>query len=374
MRVFLLTLGTRGDLELFLALGGELRRRGHTVVLGTSRFFADRVEAAGLGFAPIGEGTHEQLLALLGSLVDVADPWQRVRLIAQQWIQPQLASASAQIGRAGLMSDYFASNLKIALDRGGATLPGALVTYDPPAALTDLDRYATGAQPGRLLDLVGMSRPLVDPAQRWPRRFHFTGFWQKSESRERKADPALEQFMAAGDPPIVMTMGSMVTFSGERLLRTLEEALRIAGRRALVVGGWGAAVPVASDLVLQVPEADYGSLLPRAACVVFHGGTGTVNAVLRSGRPSVVLPQIGPQVLYGRLLLDAGVAAASLDTRTLDAKTLAAAIDRAASDPAISDNATRWRDIVRAEPGVTAAVDAIEQHWTRIVRGEGATS
>ena len=46
MRVFLLTLGTRGDFELFFSLGCELRRRGHSVLLGSSHFYADRVEAA----------------------------------------------------------------------------------------------------------------------------------------------------------------------------------------------------------------------------------------------------------------------------------------------------------------------------------------
>jgi hypothetical protein len=55
MRVFLLTLGTRGDFELFFSLGCELRRRGHSVLLGSSSFYAERVAAAGLTWAPMGD-------------------------------------------------------------------------------------------------------------------------------------------------------------------------------------------------------------------------------------------------------------------------------------------------------------------------------
>ena len=58
MRVFILALGTRGDLELFLTLGRALRARGHHVVLGTSSFYADRVAESGLQAAAIGVPEH----------------------------------------------------------------------------------------------------------------------------------------------------------------------------------------------------------------------------------------------------------------------------------------------------------------------------
>src|SRR5204862_3079756 len=110
---------TRGDFELFLSLGCELRRCGHSVLLGSSSFYAERVKAAGLTWAPMGEGKHEDLLTLLRALSNVQDKVKRVRQVANEWLRPQLAAAQAQISRAASMSDYFVSNLKLMLTRDG---------------------------------------------------------------------------------------------------------------------------------------------------------------------------------------------------------------------------------------------------------------
>src|SRR5262249_36894403 len=73
MRVFMLTLGTQGDFELFRILGRELRGRGHRVVLGTSECYAARTREAGLEWERVGAGTWEELHAVLQSLAPVAD-------------------------------------------------------------------------------------------------------------------------------------------------------------------------------------------------------------------------------------------------------------------------------------------------------------
>jgi UDP:flavonoid glycosyltransferase YjiC (YdhE family) len=366
MRVFLLTLGTRGDFELFFCLGCELRRRGHSVLLGSSGFYADRVAAAGLTWAPMGDGRHEDLLALLRSLSNVEDKVQRVRQVADQWLRPQLAAAQAQISRAGLMSDYFVSNLKLMLKRAGAILPGAFVSYDPPSAIEDLARYSGAEQDGRIIELVAMSKGLIDPDERWGSEFRFTGFWRSEDAGNWTPPEALSTFVERGAPPVVMTMGSMVTLSLETLLGSLAEALRLCRRRGVVVGGWAGAPAAADESVMTVQEADYEWLFPRAACVIHHGGSGTVGAALRAGRPSVLLPQIPAQEAFGRLLMRAGLASASLETHDLAPRELAAAIERAATDPVLNENARRWRDVVCAEGGVTAAADLIEQHWSQI--------
>jgi len=55
MRIFILTLGTRGDFEPFWALGRELCARGHSVTIGTSAFHVQNDPA--LTWLPIGTGT-----------------------------------------------------------------------------------------------------------------------------------------------------------------------------------------------------------------------------------------------------------------------------------------------------------------------------
>jgi sterol 3beta-glucosyltransferase len=52
MRITILTLGTRGDVQPYLALALGLQQAGHSVTLGTSRDFTDLIRARGLAVAP----------------------------------------------------------------------------------------------------------------------------------------------------------------------------------------------------------------------------------------------------------------------------------------------------------------------------------
>jgi rhamnosyltransferase subunit B len=51
-RILLATMGSLGDLHPYLALGRELKARGHSVVVATLRHYGPRVEEEGLEFHP----------------------------------------------------------------------------------------------------------------------------------------------------------------------------------------------------------------------------------------------------------------------------------------------------------------------------------
>ena len=84
MQIFMMTLGTRGDLELFLMLGRELHQRGHRITLGTSSFYSTRVHDAGLDWAQVGNGTQDELIAILRSQASVSDKRARITAYARE--------------------------------------------------------------------------------------------------------------------------------------------------------------------------------------------------------------------------------------------------------------------------------------------------
>jgi len=61
MQVLILTLGSRGDVQPFVALGTALRSRGHEVTLSTGRGFETMIEAQGLTAAPLSDDVREQV-------------------------------------------------------------------------------------------------------------------------------------------------------------------------------------------------------------------------------------------------------------------------------------------------------------------------
>ncbi len=444
MRIFIMTMGTRGDLELFLTLGRALQGRGHQVLLGASPLFQAKVREAGLEFTPLGTGTHEEHLAVLRSLIAFSDPLQRVREYARRWLLPQMELSWGEIQYLANRADYFINNLKILIKRpDGAAVRGAWVNYDPPFSEENRKSYdATQPSDGTILNLVAMNRQLVDPEDQWGERYHFTGFWRAECASSTNPPPELVTFLNAGAPPVVLTMGSMVMFDPARLANTFTEALRRTGQRGVIVGGWSGvtlqapapvatkppptsvlvggwtglapaappppAVPAAPTSleidavmsgwsatfpvalgtplpppgtapvaaprspqpaavspggpVLCVAEAPYDWLFARASCVIHHGGCGTLAAVMRAGIPSILLPQIPPQELFGRRLAQVHLATGSFDVNLLDPAILAGAVQQAASDEEVRRACRDWQAVVACDPGVPLAVELIENH------------
>ena len=284
-------------------------------------------------------------------------------MVYHRWLRPQLNRGMGAVTSLASVADYFVSNLKMILRRGEQTIPGAVVTYDPPGNLEDLPKYRTQEHDGRILELVAMSRGLLDPGGRWGPAYHFTGFWAAGTGHA--PPPAhLVEFLQAGPAPVVLTMGSMVMFDPERLARDFGEALRRIGRRGVIVRGW-ARWPddtPGDGTVLYLDEAPYDWLFPRASCVVHHGGCGTVAAVLRAGKPSVILPQVMCQEQFAELLTREGLATGVFGTLPLDPGALASALRRAVLDGPPNRRAEEWRELVTAEGGVAAAADLIESH------------
>ncbi len=378
MRVATLALGTRGDLELILLLGRELRRRGHDVVVATSSFFAEQVRRSGLDWRPAGSGDRERMLAILRSMGQGMPPQARAERFLDGWCGRELvdAAGSGQLRSLVAGADYVVSNLKLVFDRegrladrGAGIVPGAVVTYDPPASLADLSLYPPLPWQQRdVLDLVALSQPMFDPAGAWGtwgKRYRFTGFWTDLSPAPLPWDPppALAGFLAAGPAPVAFTPGSMIGFDADALVGLLVDALRLAGLRGVLLPGW-AEVPVspAPDLLHVAGEVPYRWLFPRSACVVHRGSHGATAAALHAGKASVVVPHIACQETMGKALMWAGVGTAILDPDACDATLLARAMLLAVSDPAVAEAVGRWQATVAAEPGVVLAADLIERH------------
>jgi sterol 3beta-glucosyltransferase len=112
---------------------------------------------------------------------------------------------------------------------------------------------------------------------------------------------------------------------------------------------------------LYLKEAPFDWLFPRMSVIVHHGGGGTSSAALAAGRPQVVCPfTISGQRFWSWHVHADGVAPPPLPQHRLTADTLAAAIRQAVTDDAMAKKAEQIARRIRAEDGVSNAVDIIE--------------
>jgi rhamnosyltransferase subunit B len=123
----------------------------------------------------------------------------------------------------------------------------------------------------------------------WPRQAVLSRFPLFDEGGDRPPDAALEAFLGAGDPPIIITPGS-ANAHAERFIRRSVEASGRVGRRALVITRFPEQVGVLPAGSASFEYVPFGRAFPRASAVLHHGGVGTVAQCLAAGVPQLIMP------------------------------------------------------------------------------------
>lgn len=181
----------------------------------------------------------------------------------------------------------------------------------------------------------------------------------------------LPNWYAALDDPVVVVSISSEFQGDDALVRATLEALADADVRLVITTAAhdpaGFEAPPNARVVRSLP---HGLLLPKAACVVCHGGMGIVQKALVAGVPLCVVP-------YGRDQFDvaARVAAIGAGTTILPWEVTAASL-RAAIREAMT--MTAGAEAVAAEfsrtGGPQAAADSLENLLTLSSKTESAAS
>lgn len=379
MRVLLTSIGSRGDVQPLAVLAGRLRGAGHDVLLAIPpelRQLGDEVgvevRPIGAGFAALARGqalpTHElgnpvavwttytvllreivegaaadTVAAAEGADVVVASGQQLLAATAAEKVGARYVYAA--LGPVALQSRSYPSVL-------GAGGPSNRVTHalswraarwmanttllapinrarrglGLPAVNDVLSHVVSGADHAVLL---AASRHVVPAAADWGPHVVQTGFWLPEFVTYEPAAP-LRTFLAApGLPLVYLGFGTMPNRDPLRSLRTVLQAGRQAGVRLLLGGDWGGLGGEGGRddrQALLVGDVPHAWLFPRVAAVVHHGGAGTTAAGLAASRPTLVVPHLGDQLHWGRLVHQLGVGPRPIARHALTADRLAAAL------------------------------------------------
>lgn len=415
MRIVMMALGSRGDVQPFAALAAGLAARGHDVRMLADPTFADLFTGRGVTLIP----THGDVRQDMRSDV--------VRRIFDERASPfALARAMRSLGEQyaeGWTRDLLrhAADADLILPTGSAVFIGASVAealgkpcihaypqpimptrYSPSAlvpplrrpmpwsnlvgallaaqffwqvfrsGVNRLRREMLGLKPWPFLGPYGVMRaqhvPMLNgyspsilprPAD-WPDSIHVTGYWWLDHP-DWVMPPDVAAFLAAGPPPVYIGFGSMMPGDPAATTAKIVSAVRLAGCRAVLAGGWGGLkLDEPTPDIFALDAAPHDRLLPHMAAVVHHGGAGTTAAGVRAGVPAVVVPFIADQFFWAWRLEMLGVSGGTIRHGALTADALAAAIRRCLDDQGLRDRAAALGVRVQAEEGLAAAVRVIE--------------
>jgi len=237
---------------------------------------------------------------------------------------------------------------------------------DPPVNLT---RRAHGLAPqsdtfcGEMLrgvTLAMFAPAFRPPAPDDPKGLSIVGFpWFDPPGTNPESNDAVEAFLRAGDPPVVVAMGSMFSMVHARTNDNIVRACLSLNRRIIVIGAISEDLP-ADPRVVVIPRATYSELFARGAAIVHHGGIGTAARALRAGVPSVVVPFAVDQFDNAARLRRLGVAAVA--SPRASPRRLARALARVLDNPRIRERARTLAPIMAQGDGAEAAAERIAKH------------
>lgn len=210
--------------------------------------------------------------------------------------------------------------------------------------------------------IVAASPVLVPPAPDWPTNVHQTGFLH-SPSPDATLPAELRDFLASGEPPVYVGVGSFTGAVGDDAFPLLQDATAASGRR-IVTLAHGDLRGRLSDSVFAT-DVPHDALFGHLAGLIHHGGAGTTQQGLWAGRPQVAVPFGADQPYHASRLHALGVGPAPVPFSRLTAHRLSRLIHEMVDGPqadAYADRAAEIAHLARQTEGLNDTVRLL-QEW-----------
>ncbi|MCX7748032.1 MAG: glycosyltransferase [Clostridia bacterium] len=421
MLITILTAGTRGDTQPFIALGLELKKAGYTVQIAASECFENFVTSYGLEFFPIKgdisklassdmakkamnadnpvkfflsfnnrimksllvEMQKEFFNACIGSDVIIYHPGAPIGYFAAQHFKiPSILATpfpmtptkeypslifydTARLGKAFnfLTHKIFEKGFWLALRSPVKEFWKREFGKIPKGFTCPFSKQKTKDLP----TVISCSTHVFPRPNDWPEYVGSTGYWFLDNEVDWKPSTELIDFLKKGTPPVYVGFGSI----GDPTLaaQTTElviDALKRAGQRGILATGWSGMTKMNNipDEILILESAPHAWLFPQMAAVVHHGGAGTTAAGLRAGVPSVIIPYGNDQFAWGRRVYELGVGSKPIPRKQLTREKLSDAIQYALGKEiknAAKDLGTKIRNENGAEAAAKIIINCLKQ-------------
>jgi UDP:flavonoid glycosyltransferase YjiC (YdhE family) len=208
------------------------------------------------------------------------------------------------------------------------------------------------------------SRVLAQPQTDWPPKTSITGFpFYDRFAPGQGLSAELADFLAAGPPPVVFTLGSSAVLNAGAFYAESAGAVKMIGCRAVLLVGADPRNrpprPLGADIIVT-EYAPYSELFSRAAAVVHQGGAGTTGQALRAGVPMCVVPYSHDQPDFARRCVDLGVARI-VQRNSYRARRAARELERLLTDDSYRSAAQVTAAGMAKEDGIAAACEGLER-------------
>ncbi|KAF2724187.1 glycosyltransferase family 1 protein [Polychaeton citri CBS 116435] len=413
LRITCLTIGSRGDVQPYIALCKGLMADGHRPLIATHAEFEPWIRKHGIEFARV-EGNPAELMQLCVEKGMFTPSFLMETNNMRDWLELLLESAWKACQGADLLIEspsamcgiHIAEALRIPYFRA-FTMPWTRTRAYPHAFAVgnkklggtwnyhsynvmeslfwtiiagQINRWRRRAlklgptsleklQTNKVPFLYNFSPSVVIPPLDFSDWIRITGYWFLDEGTSWTPPDDLRVFIekARADRVklVYIGFGSVVVANARQMTQEIVNAVVKADVRCILSKGWSERLDknVASqpevplpDCIFPISSAPHDWLFNQIDAAVHHGGAGTTGASLRAGIPTIAQPFFGDQFFFATRIEDLGV---GQRLNGITENKLGRALWIATRDERMRTRARLLGRKIRSEHGVQNAINAI---------------
>ncbi|MFY0599958.1 MAG: glycosyltransferase family 1 protein [Cyclobacteriaceae bacterium] len=378
LKIILISVGTRGDMEPFLALAEYLKRRGHEVVVAFPEQFRGLAEDSATNFYSLGSEFMELMEGEDGKMImgGKATIFQKFLALIRLYKRGVKVNSDMVLRQKELLDqeepDRVIFHAKSSYPLIWEILnPGKTIMVSPiPCVIHPVKTYPhvgfnlnLGSTINRLTyklanygllqnvmsstkeirKVIGVNRKQLSKSlleikmvyavssllfQRqvnWPANVKLLGYHERDKKANWEADPLLSPFIEKYPKVLFVTFGSMSNpdpSSKTRVLLDILEKHEIPCIVNTAASGLERPDEYACDHIHFVEQIPYDWIFPKVHAVIHHGGSGTTHMALKYGCPSLIIPHIIDQFFWNRIVNDLGVGPKGMSITKINSQNL----------------------------------------------------
>ncbi|KAK7533162.1 sterol 3-beta-glucosyltransferase [Phyllosticta citribraziliensis] len=415
LRITCLTIGSRGDVQPYIALCKGLLAEGHKPRIVTHGEFEGWVRSHGIDFAPVAGNPAELMRLCVETGMFTPTFLTKAHFMFRGWLSSLLETAwegcqgtDVLIESPSTMAGvHIAEALEIPYFRA-FTMPWTR-TRAYPHAFAVRDHKMGGTynfltyvlfeevfwkatswqingwrkkklglpattlkrlQLNKIPFMYNFSPSVVVPPLDYSDWIRVTGYWFLDESSGWIPPKPLTDFIDKaredGKKLVYIGFGSIVVEDPKAMTKSVIDAVMKADVRCILSKGWSdrldnktattqPEVPLPPE-IHQISAAPHDWLFRQIDAAAHHGGAGTTGASLRAGIPTIIKPFFGDQFFFASRVEDLRV---GMYIKKLNTSVLSRALWRATRDERMINKARVLGEQIRKEDGVGTAIKTI---------------
>lgn len=361
MKVLIPTMGSRGDIQPYIALAKELNKNGFKSIIASHPCWQELVEDYNIAFSAIGPdidieyessyirgNARHWLIGVIRTMKFmmkiIEKSSKEIKLLCND--VDLVISSHSHIGAAEaeainvpyisvtLQPDIIPEKLKnrTFIEESVKKAIGVLVN---PFMVRPYNKIRTnlGLQKVKTfydlvspyLNLIPINSVVYPPDKYWEKKNKVVGYWLLEEDEEYQPSDLLKNFIEAGKPPIIISLGAM-GFEAEEEKKKLDIFINSINKTDMraIIQGFNKTLQNYSlpENVISIGNVPHSWLFQQAYCVIHHGGFSTTATVLKAGVPSIVIPHVLDQNLWAQKVYELKAGAKPLKSKKISQQLL----------------------------------------------------